>query len=299
MNKPVENSNLSIREAFGEALLKIARNNPDVYVVSMDLASPLCITNFALEFPDRFIECGVAESNAACVAAGLSKTGKIVFLCSFACFSPAINWAQIRQSICENNCPVKIVGSHAGLLTGSLGVSHQMLEDITLMRALPNMEVFAPLDAHEIESMLPVIALSATPSYIRLVRPSTPSLAPQAFTIGKANILQSGSTVTVVGYGPVLFEAFNIKDAEIINCSSIKPFDKDTILKSVKKTKNLIVIEDHQKNGGLGEAIASFILTKGIKCKFKHVAVDNQFGQSGNPSELYSFYKLHLCSPNQ
>jgi len=296
MNKPVENSNLPIREAFGEALLKLARTNQNIYVVSMDLASPLSITKFAAEFPDRFVECGVAEANAACVAAGLAKTGKTVFLCSFACFSPAINWAQIRQSICENNCNVKIIGSHAGLLSGKLGVSHQMLEDVALMRTLPNMEVFAPLDAYEIESMLPVIALSTTPSYIRLIRPSTPSLAPQAFTIGKANVLQSGDAVTILGYGPALFEAFKIKDAEIINCSSIKPFDETTILSSVNKTKNLIVIEDHQKNGGLGQAIAALILEKGIVCKFRHLAVDNQFGQSGDPKELYKFYGLELCT---
>lgn len=294
MNKPQENSNKSIREAFGEALVKLARTNDKVYVVSMDLASPLCLTNYALEFPDRFIECGVAEANAAAVAAGLAKTGKTVFLCSFACFSPAINWAQIRQSICENDCNVKIVGSHAGLLSGNLGVSHQMLEDVALMRVLPKMEVFAPLDAYEIESLLPVVAVSPSPSYIRLVRASTPSLEPQPFAIGKANILQTGKKITIIGYGPILFKAYKVKDAEIINCSSIKPLDEKTILKSIEKTKNVIVIEDHQKNGGLGEAVASLILSQGIKCKFKHIAVDNQFGQSGQPEELYQHYKLNL-----
>lgn len=294
MNKPLENSNKSIREAFGEALVKLARTNDKIYVVSMDLASPLCITNFAREFPDRFIECGISEAHAAAFAAGLAKTGKIVFLCSFACFSPAINWAQIRQSICENDCNVKIVGSHAGLLSGNLGASHQMLEDVALMRVLPKMEVFAPVDAYEIESLLPVVAKSSSPSYIRLVRASTPSLEPQPFAIGKANILQTGNKITVLGYGPILLEAFKIKDAEIINCSSIKPLDEKTILKSVEKTKNLIVIEDHQKNGGLGEAITSLILSKGINCKFRHIAVDNQFGQSGQPEELFKHYQLTL-----
>lgn len=294
MNKPLPNSNKSIRETFGETLIKIAKTNNSIYVVSMDLASPLSITNFAKEFPDRFIECGISEANAASFAAGLAKTGKTVFLCSFACFSPAINWAQIRQSICENNANVKIIGSHAGLLSGNLGASHQMLEDIALMRSLPKMEVFSPLDAYEIETMLPIIAASPSPSYLRLVRAVTPALKPQPFSIGKANILQTGDKITIAGHGPVLFEAFKIPDAEIINCSSIKPLDEKTILKSVEKTKNIIVIEDHQKNGGLGEAIASLILTNGINCKFKHIAVDNQFGQSGKPEELYKHYGLNL-----
>jgi transketolase len=296
MNKPEENSNKSIRQAFGETLLKLARENQNIYVVSMDLASSLSITKFATEFPNRFIECGIAESHAASFSAGLAKTGKIVFLCSFACFSPAINWAQIRQSICQNNCNVKIIGSHAGLLSGKLGASHQMLEDVALMRSLPNLEVFAPLDALEIETMLPCITSSPNPSYIRLVRPDTPIFPQDNFQIAKANILQTGDKITIAGYGPVLFEAFKIKNAEIINCSSIKPLDEETILKSVTKTKNLIVIEDHQKNGGLGEAIASLILKNDINCQFKHIAVDNQFGQSGEPSELYKFYGLELCT---
>lgn len=294
MNKLQENSNKSIREAFGETLVKIASTNKLIYVISMDLASPLCITNFAKEYPDRFIECGISEANAASFAAGLAKTGKIVFLCSFACFSPAINWAQIRQSICENDLNVKIVGSHAGLLSGNLGASHQMLEDVSLMRTLPKMEVFAPLDAYEIETILPAIIASPNPSYLRLVRAATPSLEPQTFTIGKSNILQIGDKLTIIGYGPVMFEAFKVKDAEIINCSSIKPLDTKTILKSVAKTKNVIVIEDHQKNGGLGEAVASLILGNGINCTFKHIAVDNQFGQSGRPEELYKHYGLNL-----
>lgn len=296
MNKPSPNSNKSMRQAFGETLLTLARTNPNIYVVSMDLASSLSIDKFAAEFPDRFIECGITESHAASFAAGLAKTGKTVFLCSFACFSPAINWAQIRQSICENELNVKIVGSHAGLLSGRLGASHQMLEDIALMRTLPKMEVFAPLDANEIETMLPLVAASSSPSYIRLVRPDTPTFSQPNFQIGKANILQTGSKITIIGYGPVLFEALKIEDAEIINCSSIKPLDEKTIIESVKKTKNLLIIEDHQKNCGLGEAIASLILNQKIDCQFRHIAIDNQFGQSGDPADLYKFYGLDLCT---
>ncbi|HPD44827.1 MAG TPA: transketolase C-terminal domain-containing protein [Candidatus Woesebacteria bacterium] len=294
MKKPEKNLNQSMRKAFGETILKLATINKNLYVVSMDLKSSLSLEEFADVFPDRFIECGLAEANAAGVAAGLAKAGKIVFLCSFACFSPAINWAQIRQSICENNCPVKIIGSHAGLLSGNLGASHQMLEDVALMRVLPHMEVFAPLDANEVRSLIPVVYQSPSPAYIRLVRPETPVYSSQPFTIGKSNVLQMGNQITIVGYGPILFQAFNFKEAEIINCSSLKPLDEETILKSVRKTKKIIVLEDHQQNGGLGEAIAILILKAGIKCNFRHLAVHDRFGQSGNPEELYNFYGLHL-----
>jgi len=296
MKKPDLNLNKSIREAFGEAICEIAKTNKDIYVVSMDLKSSVCLNNFATNYPKRFIEVGVAETCAAGIAAGLAKTGKTVFMVSFACFSPAMNWAQIKQSICYNDANVKIIGTHAGLLSGELGATHQMLEDIALMNTMPNMEVFAPLDALETKKIISTISRSRHPAYVRLIRPSTPILMDNksAFTIGKSQIIQKGSKVTVLGYGPSLKEAFSIKGAEIINCSSIKPFDEKTILQSVKKTKNLIVIEDHQKNGGFGQVIASFILSKGIKCKFQHIAVDNQFGQSGKPDELYKFYKLYV-----
>jgi len=290
MNKP------SMKQILGDTLVQLAKNNKNLYVVSIDLKSSLCLGEFSQKYPSRFIECGIAENNAAGVAAGLAKTGKTVFLCSFACFSPAINWATIKQSICYNNANVKIVGTHAGLLSGNLGATHQMLEDIAIMRTLPNMEVFAPLDAFETKKIITTVSRSKVPSYIRLVRPETPIFFDDkcSFTIGKSNIIQSGDKLTIIGYGPVLFDALKIKSAEIINCSSIKPLDEKTILKSVQKTKNIIVIEDHQKNGGLGEAIASLILSNDLKCQFKHIAVDNQFGRSGKPEELYKLYKLYV-----
>lgn len=290
MNKP------SMKQTLGDTLVKLAKINKNIYVVSMDLKSSLCLGEFSQKYPTRFIECGIAENNAAGVAAGLAKTGKTVFLCSFACFSPAINWATIKQSICYNNANVKIIGTHGGLLSGNLGATHQMLEDIAIMRTLPNMEVFAPLDAVETEKIITTVSRSKTPSYIRLVRPETQNFFDNkcSFTIGKSNIIKSGDKLTIIGYGPVLLDTLKIKSAEIINCSSIKPLDEKTILKSIQKTKNVTVIEDHQKNGGLGEAIASLILTNGISCQFRHIAVDNQFGRSGKPEELYKFYKLYV-----
>lgn len=297
----------SIRQSFGSTLTKLAKTNKNIYVVSADLKSSLFLTDFAKQFPNRFIECGVAESNAAGIAAGLAKTGKIVFLTSFACFSPSINWNTIKQSICYNNTNVKIIGSHAGLMSTDLGATHQMLEDISLMRSLPNMEVFSPLDAIETEKIIKTITFSKKPAYVRLIRAATPNLfnSKLDFTIGDSHVLQTGKNITIIGHGPILEEAFQVQaklnldekyqkiSLEIINCSSIKPLDTTTILKSVKKTGHLICLEDHQKNGGLGEAVAALILSNNLPCKFIHLAVDNNFGRSAKTyQELYDYYGI-------
>lgn len=308
----------SVRQAFGETITKLAKNNKNIYVISTDLKSPLSLNDFAKKFPRRFIECGVAEANAVGIAAGLAKTGKTVFMTSFACFSPAINWNTIKQSVCYNKTNVKIIGSHAGLSSTNLGATHQMLEDISLMRCLPNMEVFSPLDAIETEKIIKAITFSKKPAYVRLVRSTTPNLFDPKldFTIGKSHVLQKGKDITIVGHGPILEEAFQAQakldvgarhdspiksknniskniSLEIINCSSIKPLDTVTILKSVKKTGRLICLEDHQKNGGLGEAVASLVLSKNIPCKFIHLAVDNSFGRSAKTAqELYDYYGI-------
>lgn len=277
-------TNASIRQAFGQTLVDLALTNKDIYVVNADLKSSLFLTDFARRFPRRFIDCGVAEANAAGVAAGLAKAGKTVFLTSFACFSPAINWAVIKQSICYNRLPVTIVGSHAGLMSADLGATHQMLEDVALMKVLPEMEVFAPLDAIETKKILALLVRSRHPAYLRLVRPESPVVYDQKlpFTIGKSVVIQKGKDVTVLGYGPVLTQTFDIKNwsLEIINCSSLKPLDTKTILASVKKTKRLLIIEDHQRLGGLGETVAALLLEHRLLPKFAHLAVDNHFGQS-------------------
>ncbi|RLC34583.1 transketolase family protein [Candidatus Shapirobacteria bacterium] len=296
----------SIRQAFGDTLTALASKNKNIFVVSVDLKSSLKLTKFAQKFPHRFIEAGVAENNATGVAAGLAKTGKTVFVASFSCFSPAINWAVIKQSICYNHANVKIVGSHAGLMSGALGATHQMLEDIALMRVLPNMEVFSPADATETAKITTAISHSRRPAYLRLVRPDTPLFFPPklSFTIGKSHILQLGQDLTIIGHGPILDTALqaqvklkNKLSLEIINASSIKPLDQKTILHSLKKTGKLIVVEDHQKIGGLGEAIAHLLLESNLSVPFIHLAVDNQFGQSAKDySKLYQHYDLDLDS---
>ncbi|MAF25403.1 transketolase [bacterium] len=299
----------SMRDVFGETLLSLAKTNKKIYVVNADLKSSVRLGKFASWYRHRFIECGVAEANAAAVAAGLAKTGKVVFLTSFSCFSPAINWAVIKQSICYNQANVKIIGSHSGLMSANLGATHQMLEDIALTRALPHMGVFAPIDALETKKMITTLVRSPQPAYIRLVRPTTHQIFPQKFdfTIGKSHLLQTGKHITVAGYGPILIQAIQAQQRlnqkhgttapqlEIINCSSIKPLDTATIKRSVKKTGKLVVIEDHQKNGGLGEAIATFLLASNLSPQFIHLAVNDQFGQSAkNYQKLYTYYGISL-----
>ena len=295
----------SIRQAFADTIYQLAKNNPNLYIVDIDLKSSLSLNKFAKHFPKRFIQAGISETNAAGVAAGLAKTGKTVFLTSFSCFSPAINWNTIKQSICYNQADVKIVGSHSGLMSTTLGATHQMLEDVALMRALPNMEVFSPVDSVETSKIVRAIFRSRHPSYLRLPRPNTPQILNyrSSFTIGKSSILKKGKDLTIVAYGPILYQAFQAQaklnltkphySLEIINASSIKPLDSKTILKSIKKTHHLICLEDHQKNGGLGEEIASLLLSSGLNCKFKHLAVDNQFGRSAKDyQQLYDHYNI-------
>lgn len=308
-NKSNQPKLTSMRDIFGQTLLSLAKTNKKIYVVNADLKSSLRLGKFASWYRHRFIECGVAEANAAAVAAGLAKTGKVVFLTSFSCFSPAINWAVIKQSICYNQSNVKIIGSHSGLMSANLGATHQMLEDIALTRVLPNMEVFAPIDAIETKKIITTLVHSSQPAYIRLVRPATPQIFPQKFdfTIGKSHLLQTGQHITIVGYGPILIQAIKAQQKlsqkhgvsapqlEIINCSSIKPLDTSTIKKSVKKTGRLIVIEDHQKVGGLGEAVAALLLTSNLHPRCIHLAVNNQFGQSAKDhKKLYTHYGISL-----
>lgn len=282
-------------------MVELGADNPDLYIVSADLKTSLGLSHFAQKYPKRFIECGVAENNAAGVAAGLAKAGKTVFLCSFACFSPAINWATIKQSIAYNKLNVKIVGSHAGLMTAELGATHQMLEDVAIMRAMPNMEVLAPIDAVETEKIMRVVARSQKSAYLRLAGPESRVVynSKLTFTIGKSYILQKGKLVTVIGYGPIVIQALELSDLrlEIINCSSIKPLDGKTILDSVRKTGRLICLEDHQKQGGLGEAVAGEILAAGITSKFSHLGVNNSFGQSARDyRQLYDDYGIGIKS---
>ncbi len=291
--------------ALGQTLVSEAKVNHDLYIVSMDLAGSLKLLDFKEKFPKRFIEVGLSETNAAAVAAGLAKAGKTVVLATYSCFSPAINFNTIKQSICYNQSNVILVGSHSGLMSTDQGATHQMLEDIALTTVLPNLSVYAPSDAIETSKIITALISNPHPSYVRLTRGESPQFFPvkKSFSPGHSHILSSGSKITLLGYGPILsqyqelFQKRPLWDGllEIINISSIKPLDQNTILKSITKTNNLIVLEDHQKIGGLGQIISAFLLENGLKPNFVHLAVDGSFGQSGHDyQQLWQHYGIGL-----
>lgn len=296
-------ANSSFRESFGTTLYDLARRDPNIYVVDIGLYPSLNLAKFKKRFPKRFIQAGISEANAAAVAAGLAKSGKTVFLTSFACFSPALNWGVIRQSVCYNQANVKIIGSHAGLTSGDLGATHQMLEDIALTKTLPHLQVFAPADASETEAIIKVLAKSHLPAYIRLPRTSSPPLTkPQdTFVIGRSRLIKTGTDLTIISYGPLLSQLKNLSSFsfDLINCSSLKPLDSETILKSVAKTGRCLVVEDHQLLGGLGETVAALLLENRLAPRFKILAVSNSFGRSSRDMQaLYDHYNLGATAIN-
>jgi len=274
----------STRDGFGEALVKLAKKEKKIVVVDADLKTSLRLVDFSQKYPERFIEVGVAEQNMMGVAAGLAMSGKIVFATSFACFSPAINWNNIRISVCYNHANVKIVGSHAGLATGPDGASHQALEDISLMRVLPGMVILAPSDFDQAFALTILAARHKGPVYLRLTRPTTAKIVAdnKNLKIGGSQILRKGRRITFLSYGPVLAEVLKAAskvDGEVINCYSLKPIDQETILASCRRTGRVITIEDHSIFGGLGSAVAE-ILIQSLPLPLRMIGIDDQFGES-------------------
>jgi len=251
---PEENKESSaIRDGFGKGLIGAGEKDERIVVLSADVTESTRCHWFAEKFPERFIELGVAEQNMVTVAAGLANYGKIPFISTYAVFSPGRNWEQIRTTVCLNNVPVKIAGHHGGVSVGPDGATHQALEDIAMMRVLPNMVVIVPCDAIEAQKATVAIALNGKPSYIRLQREKTPVLTipEDKFEIGEANVLRPGRDVSIISCGSILAEVLtaveklakeNI-DAEVINCHTIKPLDEKTILDSVKKTGVVVSAE--------------------------------------------------------
>lgn len=289
------------RKGFGRGLVKAGEQNDQVVALCADLTGSTQIEPFAVKFPDRFIEVGIAEQNLVTVASGMAKMGKIPFTASYAAFSPGRNWEQIRTTICLNNQKVVIVGAHAGLYTGPDGATHQALEDIALMRVLPNMVVVVPGDAVEAEKATVAIAEDSRPAYIRLARDNTPVLTTNKtpFEIGKAYVYSVGSDITIISTGvmtPLAMQAAEKLfkdgiDVEVVHCPTIKPLDAATILTSVKKTGRVITIEEAQINGGLGGAVAE-LLSEQMPTRMIRMGVKDQFGQSGTPDELLEHYGL-------
>jgi transketolase len=289
------------RKGFGRGLLEAGKRDENVVAACADLTESTQIGLFAKEFPERFVQIGVAEQNLVTVGSGLAAMGKIPFVSSYAAFSPGRNWEQIRTTICLNDRPVKIIGSHAGLYTGMDGATHQMLEDIALMRVLPNMVVLAPGDSVEAEKATLALAADKRPGYMRLAREATPVFTTDKtpFEIGKAYVLREGADVTIIATGTMTYQALVAADklvkdgiqAEVVHCPTIKPLDEYTILASVKKTGAVVTAEEAQITGGLGGAIAE-LLAENIPAPMKRIGVKDRFGESGKPDDLLEHFGL-------
>lgn len=289
------------RKGFGEGLVLAGDADPRVMALSADLVESTMIEPFAKKYPDRYVEIGIAEQNLVTVASGLASEGHIPFTSSYAAFSPGRNWEQIRTTICLNEQPVKIVGSHAGVSVGPDGATHQMLEDIALMRVLPHMTVVVPCDEHEARKATMTIARTKQPTYLRLAREKTPivTTVDSPFEFGKAQIWREGHDVTLIVAGPLAYETLKAAEllakegieAEVINSPWIKPLDEQTILKSLKKTGSVVTIEEAQKAGGLGGVIAEI---SSLKCPvpLERIGIHDSFGQSGTMTELWDYYRL-------
>jgi len=291
------------RTGFGEGLLQAGEANKNVVALTADLKDSTKNDSFAKIFPERFVELGVAEQNMAGVASGMAAMGKVPFISSYAVFSPGRNWEHIRTTICYNNANVKIAGHHTGLSVGPDGGSHQALEDIALTRVLPNMTVVAPCDA--VEALKATLALAKTvgPAYLRLTREKTPVITTDdsPFEIGKANLLLDADKpqVGIVACGPIIYQALRaakkLADEHIsvvvLNMHTIKPLDKKSLIDLAKRTGALVTVEEHQQAGGLGSAVAE-CLAEELPTPIEFVAVDDRFGQSGEPMELIEHYGL-------
>jgi transketolase len=290
-----------IRKGFGNGLLKAGQINKNVVAACADLTESTQMSLFKNEFPDRFIEIGIAEQNLVTVGSGLAAMGKVPFVSSYAAFSPGRNWEQIRTTICLNDRPVKIIGSHAGLSVGPDGATHQMLEDIAIMRALPNMVVLAPCDSVEAEKMTIAMADDSRPNYMRLAREASPVFTTKEtpFEIGKAYVLNEGNDITIIATGSMTYHALAAAkilykdgvDAEVVHVPTIKPLDTETILESVRKTGLVLTVEEAQITGGLGGAVAELLCDE-CPSRLSRMGMKDCFGESGTPAELLEYFGL-------
>ncbi len=296
----------SVRGGFGEGLVETAQQDDRVVALSADLVESVGFGKFAEHIgAPRLIEVGVAEQNLVTVASGLAAMGNIPFAASYASFSPGRNWEQIRTTICLNNQPVKVVGSHAGLNVGPDGATHQMLEDIALMRSLPNMVVLAPGDAHESKLMAAAMVADLRPNYVRLPRADMPLFLNQAiFEIGKSYTLRQGTDVALLGTGTMTYQLLLAAEilanqhsiqAEVVHFPTIKPLDETIVLSAAQKCGRVVTAEEGQIAGGFGSSVAE-LLSEHLPVKVKRIGVDNVFGESGKTSELWQKHGLDIDS---
>lgn len=293
-----------IRNGFGEGLVIAGEADKNVVGLCADLVESTRMEAFAKKYPERFIEVGVAEQNLATVASGMAAMGKIPFITSYAMFSPGRNWEQIRTTICYNNVPVKIAGSHAGISVGPDGGTHQAIEDIALIRVIPRMVVISPCDAVEAKKATIAAAQTKDPTYIRLARNNTPVITTEdtPFEIGKAEIFfdTPEPVVAIVATGSLVHNALlaakELYEAgvhtTVINLHTIKPIDKDLLLALAKRVKAFVTVEEHQSAGGMGSTVAELLLTTNHPLPMSFVAIADEFGQSGTQSELLAHYGL-------
>ena len=295
----------STRDAYGEALIEMGKVYPNLFVMDADLSSSTKTCYFARAFPDRFFNAGIAEQNMVGVAGGLSKTGKIVIISTLAVFAPGRVYDQIRNTVVHSNCNVKIVSTHAGISVGKDGSSHQSIEDIALMRVIPGMKVFVPVDAIETKNIIKAILQFHGPCYVRLGRAETPQITKKnsSFEPGKGIVLRTGEDITIISCGMMVFEALKTYDllfnegiqAEIINMPSVKPIDADLTTRSAKKTGIVLTCEEHSIIGGLGSAVLE-TLEEQTGVTIKRIGMMDCFGESGLPEELFDKYGLSAYS---
>ena len=290
------------RQSYGETLEKLGEKYSDIVVLDADLATATKTINFAKKFPERFFDMGIAEANMMSTAAGMATIGKVPFASTFAVFAAGRSYDQIRNSICYPNLNVKICATHSGITVGEDGATHQMLEDISMMRTLPNMKVLSPADDIETKWAIEEAYKQKGPVYVRLSRLATPIIynENQKFEFGKMIQIGNGIDATVFATGDVVAEAVKAKevlagkgiDIRVIDVHTIKPIDKEMIIKCAKETKRLISIEDHSVIGGLGSAISE-VLTSKYPARLERIGIEDEFGRSGKAEELMDFYGLN------
>ena len=300
MKKYIDSGKIDTRSGFGVGLYEAGKADPRVVALTADLKGSLKMDQFAAEFPDRFIQCGIAESNMVGAAAGLAVTGKIPFIGSFAEFVSGRVYDQVRQEVGYGHTNVKIASSHAGITLGEDGATHQTMEDIALMRAIPGMVVINPCDFNQTKQATIAAAKYDGPVYLRFGRPSWPNFTPdEPFEIGKAYIMNEGSDVTIIACGHLVWESIKAAEAletegisaEVINIATIKPLDEAAVLASALKTKAVVVAEEHNSAGGIGELVAG-VLAKSAPTPMEFLNGEDKWGQSGTPAELLAAYGL-------
>lgn len=301
MKKYTDTGKVDTRSGFGAGLLEAGRRDGRVVAMTADLKGSLKMDAFAKEFPDRFIQCGIAEANMVGAAAGLSLTGKIPFVGSFAEFVSGRVYDQVRQEVAYGHANVKLASSHAGITLGEDGATHQTMEDVALMRAIPGMVVINPCDYNQTKNATIAAAKYDGPVYLRFGRPSWPNFTDpdEEFEIGKAYVMNEGKDVTIIACGHAVWEALQAAEqlesegvcAEVINVATIKPIDRRTILDSVIKTRSAVVAEEHNSAGGLGELVAG-VLAGSCPVPMEFVNGEDRWGQSGTPAELLKAYGI-------